>query len=67
MQGCLDSTLFPTRRFVATVPAGSRHHADIRIETEAFDLNDARHLVLCMLGKRAADEATIEEIGGATP
>lgn len=45
-----------------TVPAGSRHHSDIVIQTQAFDVNDARHLTLCMLGMRASEEAEIVEI-----
>jgi hypothetical protein len=34
----------------------------IAICTDAYDERDMRHLVLCALGKRAADEASIAEV-----
>jgi hypothetical protein len=66
MASCSHSTahpLFTPKRFRIQIPAGSRHPAQIDLETAAYDERDARHLVLCMLGKTASIEAVIVELG----
>jgi hypothetical protein len=53
------------KHFRCTIPAeAAPHYGAMTIETDAFDEFDMRHMVLCMLGKRAAEDAVIEEEPG---
>lgn len=46
--------------YKVTIPAGAApHYAPMTIETEARNEPDMRHMVWCMLGKRAAEAAII--------
>jgi len=47
--------------FIVTIPKEAAPHFEpMRIETTARDEADMRHMVWCMLGKRASAEAVIE-------
>lgn len=49
--------------FIARIPAeAAPHFAAMRIETTARNEADMRHMLWCMLGKRASSEAVIEQV-----
>jgi len=49
--------------FIATIPKEAAPHFEaMRIETTARNEADMRHMVWCMLGKRASAEAVIERV-----
>lgn len=51
----------------ATIPKDAAPHFEaMTIETAAHDETDMRHMLRCMLGRRASNDAVIEQVTPTT-